>query len=744
MPLLAVLASGRTLVWRDTGQLFGPVRTLVVEALRDLRLPLWNPHEALGMPLFAQMMHGVLHPISLAAAIIAPGAGMDAFILVYVALAAIGAAVLSRELGASEAAAAAGGLAYGLSGYVLGMSAILTYLCAAATAPWTVAALRAAGRGARSGLVGSGIATAALLFAGDPQWAAVAALLGMALAIETAGLRGAARAALGIVAGTALAGVQVVPTLAFLAETRRHAGLTGLERQMWALAPWRMVEIVTPGFFGGRPALDAGAPVFRALGGPSEFPLPFAPSVFVGAIPIALAAAGLRASRAARVLGVAALVLLWLALGTNLGADQMLRGVPIWGSFRYAEKFVGPLTLCLAALAALGADRIETGSHRRGPVVAAAVAAFVLVGASLVLLPHREAQDVGSIVRARLSIGLVHAGVALGLLAAVLASAFRPAVRRRFPAIAAGLVFAQSVAAAPFALHAGARGVVEEHPLSGIARSGTLTRIAVAVQSAVRGSSTDLDEAEWLVAAQSRMGEASFNVASHVDEIATYTGLEPNRLTSVSRAFRREFGPDRFVAWRRFALTHVVVNEAARFDPEQQRTAEGATSGGRRVLEDPWGFAVWEVPHRPWAFFAPGAVEVSSPSRALEQLVQEVAAGSPIVVVEASGPLPIAAGRVSSDRRDAESLDVEADSASDGLLVVNDAFWPGWEATIDGRATAIFPADGLVRAVVWPGGRHRLHMAYRPVEVRIGWLVTLAGAVLLASIAVRERRRGAG
>jgi hypothetical protein len=42
-PVLRVLLSGHTLVWRDTSKLFLPIRYLVVEALRDFRLPLWNP-----------------------------------------------------------------------------------------------------------------------------------------------------------------------------------------------------------------------------------------------------------------------------------------------------------------------------------------------------------------------------------------------------------------------------------------------------------------------------------------------------------------------------------------------------------------------------------------------------------------------------------------------------------------------------------------------------------------------------
>src|SRR5512140_1762139 len=84
LPAAIILASGRTLVWRDTAKLFEPIRFLVVEALSEFHLPLWNPHEALGIPLFAQMMHGVLHPVSVFGAFLFPRAGMDVFILIYI------------------------------------------------------------------------------------------------------------------------------------------------------------------------------------------------------------------------------------------------------------------------------------------------------------------------------------------------------------------------------------------------------------------------------------------------------------------------------------------------------------------------------------------------------------------------------------------------------------------------------------------------------------------------------------
>jgi uncharacterized membrane protein YfhO len=93
--------------------------------------------------------------------------------------------------------------------------------------------------------------------------------------------------------------------------------------------------------------------------------------------------------------------------------------------------------------------------------------------------------------------------------------------------------------------------------------------------------------------------------------------------------------------------------------------------------------------------------------------------------------------------RGLESLRVEAEAGADGTLVVADAFWPGWEATVDGAAVPILPADVLVRAVPWPAGRHVLEMRYRPPEVRAGLLVSALGlAALGAWTAILRRARG--
>ena len=39
-----------------------------------------------------------------------------------------------------------------------------------------------------------------------------------------------------------------------------------------------------------------------------------------------------------------------------------------------------------------------------------------------------------------------------------------------------------------------------------------------------------------------------------------------------------------------------------------------------------------------------------------------------------------------------------------GILVLSDNWFPGWEATLDGRPVPVLKADGALRAIGVPGG----------------------------------------
>ena len=108
------------------------------------------------------------------------------------------------------------------------------------------------------------------------------------------------------------------------------------------------------------------------------------------------------------------------------------------------------------------------------------------------------------------------------------------------------------------------------------------------------------------------------------------------------------------------------------------------------------------------------------------------------MVVEGISPETRAGGRILGVQRAADSVVVDAESDGPGLLVLNDAWWPGWTAAIDGRSTAIKRADALVRAVEWPTGRHILIMRYDPPELWRGLFFSAVGFLAVAALVIHS------
>ncbi len=68
-----------------------------------------------------------------------------------------------------------------------------------------------------------------------------------------------------------------------------------------------------------------------------------------------------------------------------------------------------------------------------------------------------------------------------------------------------------------------------------------------------------------------------------------------------------------------------------------------------------------------------------------------------------------------------------------GDVLVNEITYPGWEASIDGKPTQLFPADGIFRAVWAPAGAHQIEMRFRPRHLALGAAVSL---ISLAAVAI--------
>jgi len=733
-PLVRVWISGQTLVYRDSAMLFAPQRWLVGTALRELRLPLWNPYAGTGMPFLAETMHGALHPLSIAIAFLFPDDGLDPLLGAYVLSAGLGAAVLARCIGASRPAAVAAAFAYGLSGFTLSMTGALICLAGAASVPWMTAGLLVAGRDrtpAAFAVGAAGVATCAL--SGDLQMLLVGGVFGLCLAFEASRLRGLARAALSAAVGGLLAGVQLVPSWHFIQISNRAGAIGAGDQQEWALSGWRLLELALPGFFAPFPGSPV-SPVHLALGGPTSFGAPFALSIFVGAPLLLLVATGARSSRSGRALGAAAIVFTWLALGHRLGAQQALSFVPIMRGFRYAEKYVCLLTLCVSMLAALGADRVAADVRlaRRTTVIAIATSAVTLV-AWLVIARDASASSLAALglpqaqyVRMNLLSGFPF--VTLGL--ASLAGSFLVARRHRVvlvPAIV-GIVWLESALASSYALYPG-------HPEARLHASAPRLdaappgpRVLTPFEAGHSLARPDWNYGDQWASENAAMLSPSFNVRHRIDSFGIDSGIMPSRYVEALDAF----GDQWRVAARRYGVTHVIIP-----------AAKPSPSLGTLVGTDPvTGAQTWEVPHRPWASFAPAVEVVSDDAEASIRLRSLHERHSDAIVIEANVRVPVAPGVIHSVVRDRERLRISAETTGDSVLIINDAFSPGWRAWIDGVAVPIWPADVLVRAVPWPAGRHALSMEYRPREVNVGLCTSALGALLLVGTCVALRCRG--
>ncbi|HZY45040.1 MAG TPA: YfhO family protein, partial [Anaerolineae bacterium] len=88
-----------------------------------------------------------------------------------------------------------------------------------------------------------------------------------------------------------------------------------------------------------------------------------------------------------------------------------------------------------------------------------------------------------------------------------------------------------------------------------------------------------------------------------------------------------------------------------------------------------------------------------------------------------------------------EHIIVDVDAQQDGYLVLTDAYYPGWVATLDDRAAEIDRADVLFRAVKVPAGQHRIDMRYDPQSYKIGSIVSIGAWIVWLMLFVVTRRR---
>lgn len=118
-----------------------------------------------------------------------------------------------------------------------------------------------------------------------------------------------------------------------------------------------------------------------------------------------------------------------------------------------------------------------------------------------------------------------------------------------------------------------------------------------------------------------------------------------------------------------------------------------------------------------------GECTVQGSASLLERLAKSVPAGS-----GAASDALVEAG-ITVDLPERVELAVKAPSA--GITVLADTWAPGWRVLLDGQEANILQVNGLFRGVATPPGRHTLVFSYRPTLFYVGLGISLLSCAVL-------------
>jgi len=141
------------------------------------------------------------------------------------------------------------------------------------------------------------------------------------------------------------------------------------------------------------------------------------------------------------------------------------------------------------------------------------------------------------------------------------------------------------------------------------------------------------------------------------------------------------------------------------------------------------------------AWFVQDVVQVKSPSEELSSLRTLDTRHTAVVDVSEftidAVPMNDSASQIVLSDRKPYWLKYEANSASGGLVVFSEIYYPkGWTARIDGVEAPILRADYVLRALQIPAGSHVVEFTFAPKPYVIGNKVTMASSWVMVLVVV--------
>ncbi len=713
-----------------------PNYRFAAESLRQGIIPLWNPHLYSGAPFAADPQSGLFYPINLLIFLLNPNITvqtLEHLAIFHFWLAGFGMFLylqhspLAKTVRLHPLAAFAGALAFEFSDLFIVHFGNLNMIAVAAWLPLVMLFFhKSLDECSARCAVAAGAVLAIGTLAGHIQITLFILLaMGLLAVWESVGSKFKVThhyslLLLAVLVMAGLSALWLIPTLEMSRFTPR-ADLPYSEAAQYSLHPAQLIGLLIPNFFGRDPALHWG-PWQRVETG------------YIGIFTLLAAAMGAwwQKDRHTRFLILLAGISFLLALGDSSILHGWLSLSPGYGQFRAPARYIFLLDFSLAGLAAVGI--------------------------------HRLMSDTRETLRTRLTGWLKPLGWALGGLTVVgaplayfsllITQDRNPDIFRRAQGAVTGLVI--------FLLLAGASWF-----LLMLIRRGQLRTIAIGVAATALiavdlfslGANVDIGHSDPTAGfnhpaaiefLRENAGINRIEVTTDVwhlwqPDTALLNGLydvwglyNPLTLADTTR-FWQSVGRRDSAAYRLLGVKYIVASKV------------GAPADGDIVpifADDPAINIYLNRAALPRVLFVSRAQFAASHENAWELIHQPDFDPETIVVLEQNptipefepqNPNPKTALAILNYGAQTINIGVKTDSA--GYLVLSDAWYPGWHATVDGNSAPVLRANYAFRAVPVPAGDHQVQMVFSPLSWKIGLMASGLTALLLAISTIQRFRK---
>lgn len=739
-----------------SASIFQPAAALAHRLLFTSSSPLWDPSVALGQPLLATAEPQIFNPLRWSTVVAGSPLVDEAFLLARNFGTGAFTFLLGRRLGLGRLGALAAGAAYLFAGYhQLHVNSV--HVDYALLVPALLLAVEVfLQRPGALPFAGIAVAAALVTLADNPQAAVIALLLAggfavvrsLALRGTTGALGGLLPAAAAVVLGLALTTFAMLPFLelsgvvGFPGESVHTHDTTAAIDGTLALPPPTLITYVLPWLY--------GAPVAPY---PGLVRIDF--TNYLGVVVPFLALLGIATRRSQRAFAGFFLAVAVLALAKIFGAPgiQAVGRLPFLEILRFVLYLPPALNLSCAVLAGVGVDEL---AHRRlGPRHLAAAVAVTLAGGSALVWANRGL--LGPIPDG-VAVAVIGLGaVLLVVTVLVVAAAGLP----RVPPAAAPLALSGLILVEAFLLSAPARGDLGAITATGedlperpqrhdpYAVPPSLAALPVGTEPfRVVGQDVALfPNSAQGVGLQDLRGQTTLTLARYLALVQRY--LDPVNATQRFAGY----------GWSPFTTggTPQERAKAALLDLLNVRyflVAGGATPSvttGDKLVSQGAPSVYENSGVLPRAFLVPAVLPAGDRDEALDRMDAVLADPGGLAVVEGLPAEQLGAldqpggggGATVTDYQPA-ALRVAVDARAPSLLVVSDAYYPGWTAQVDGRPATVHPTDVALRGVFVETGAHEVVLRFRSPTVRAGGLVTLVALAALAGCVALGLARAAG